>query len=60
MFHYIRTPELLHAVAAETFSAFAAGAIRPIDPIQLPFAEAAQSHRLLEARQSPGGVVLIP
>jgi NADPH2:quinone reductase len=60
VFHYIRTPELLQAVAEETFAAFAAGAIRPIDPIALPFAEAAEAHRLLEARQSPGGIVLIP
>jgi NADPH2:quinone reductase len=60
VFHYIRTPELLRAVADETFAAFAAGAIQPIDPIELPFAEIAEAHRLLEARQSPGGIVLIP
>ncbi|MCB2078418.1 MAG: quinone oxidoreductase [Novosphingobium sp.] len=60
VFHYIRTPELLEAVASETFAAFASGAIKPIDPIELPLADAAEAHRLLEARQSPGGIVLIP
>jgi NADPH2:quinone reductase len=60
VFHYIRTPALLRTVAEETFAAFAAGAFRPIDPIALPFAGAAEAHRLLEARQSPGGIVLIP
>ena len=60
VFHYIRTPELLRAVAEETFAAFASGALRPIDPMELPLAEAAEAHRLLEARQSPGGIVLIP
>jgi NADPH2:quinone reductase len=60
VFHYIRTPELLRAVADETFAMFADGVIKPIDPIELPFAEAAEGHRLLEAQQSPGGIVLIP
>jgi len=60
VFHYIRTPEKLRAMAEETFAAFAAGAVKPIDPLELPFAEAAEAHRLLEARQSPGGIVLIP
>lgn len=60
VFHYIRTPEKLRAMADETFAALAAGAFTPIDPLELPFAEAAQAHRLLEARQSPGGIVLVP
>jgi len=60
VFHYLRTPEKLQAIADETFAAFAAGAVKPIDPLELPFAEAAEAHRLLEARQSPGGIVLIP
>jgi NADPH2:quinone reductase len=60
VFHYIRTPALLRQVAEETFAAFARGAIRPIDPIELPLADAAEAHRLLEARQGPGGIVLIP
>ena len=60
IFHYLRTPEKLAAVACETFEAFARGAIRPIDPMVLPLAEAAEAHRRLEARESPGGIVLIP
>jgi len=60
LFHYIRTKELLAAVARESFAAFASGAISPIDPLELPLARADEAHRLLEARQSPGGIVLIP
>ncbi|HJQ15678.1 MAG TPA: quinone oxidoreductase [Allosphingosinicella sp.] len=60
IFHYLRTPEKLAAMARETFEAFARGAIRPIDPMVLPLAEAAEAHRRLEARESPGGIVLIP
>lgn len=60
LFHYIRTKELLAAVARESFAAFASGAIRPIAPVELPLARADEAHRLLEARQSPGGIVLIP
>ena len=60
VFHYLRTPERLRAMAAETFAAFRDGVIRPIKPLTLPLAEAAEAHRVLEARQSPGGVVLIP
>lgn len=60
LFHYIRTPALLRAIAEETFAAFAQGAIKAIDPIELPFNEAPEAHRLLEARQSPGGIVLVP
>jgi NADPH:quinone reductase len=60
VFHYLRAPAMLRALAAETFAAFTSGAMRPIDPIELPFAEAAEAHRLLEARQSPGGIVLVP
>jgi NADPH2:quinone reductase len=60
VFHYLRNRALLQSIADETFAALADGAFRPIDPLELPFAEAAQAHRLLEARQSPGGIVLIP
>lgn len=60
VFHYIRTPAKLRAMAEETFAAFAAGAFTPIVPLELPLAEAAEAHRILEARRSPGGIVLIP
>ena len=60
LFHYIRTPQLRDAVAADTFAALAQGAFRPIDPAEFPLDQAADAHRLLEARNSPGGIVLIP
>lgn len=60
VFHYIRSPERLEALAARVFEAFAAGVIRPIAPLTLPLAGAAQAHEVLEAQRSPGGVVLLP
>lgn len=60
VFHYLRTPEMLAGMVREAFAALERGAIRPIDPIVLPLVEAAQAHWLLENRQSPGGVVLVP
>lgn len=58
IFHYLRSPDRLAAIAQDVADAFASGAIRPIDPLVLPLADAAQAHRRLEARQSPGGIVL--
>lgn len=60
IFHYLRTRERLEAMAREVFAAVDAGAMKPIEPIQLGLGEAAEAHRLLEAQKSPGGVVLIP
>jgi NADPH2:quinone reductase len=60
LFHYLRTRDRLESIASEAFAAFASGAIRPIDPLQLPLSEAAEAHRILEARESPGGIVLVP
>lgn len=60
VFHYLRTPDRLRAMAEETFALFEGGILRPIEPTVLPLAEAAEAHRLLEARQSPGGIVLVP
>lgn len=60
VFHYIRTPDRLKVVSNAVFNALADGAFKPIDPLELPLDEAATAHRLLEARQSPGGIVLIP
>lgn len=60
IFHYLRTPDRLRALADETLDAFERGVIRPVEPLTFPLAEAAQAHRVLEARQSPGGIVLIP
>lgn len=60
VFHYLRTPDRIAAIAEEVFDAFESGTIRPIDPTVLRFDQAAEAHRLLEARQSPGGIVLVP
>jgi NADPH2:quinone reductase len=60
VFHYLRTPEMLAGMAAQVFDAFEHGIIRPIDPVVLPIDQAAEAHRMLEARQSPGGIVLVP
>ncbi len=60
VFHYLRTPEMLAQMAATVFDAFAQGVIRPIEPTVLPLEQADEAHRLLEARQSPGGIVLVP
>lgn len=60
VFHYIRTRQLLEEMAAACFEAFEKGFIRPIEPLELPLTQAGEAHRLLEARQSPGGIVLVP
>jgi NADPH2:quinone reductase len=60
IFHYLRTPDRLRALTEEALSAFTSGIMPAIDPIVLPLGEAAEAHRLLEARQSPGGIVLTP
>jgi len=60
IFHYLRTPAMLAELASLVFDAFAKGVIQPIDPTVLPLEQAAEAHRLLEARQSPGGIVLVP
>jgi NADPH2:quinone reductase len=60
VFHYLRTPAMLTEMAATVFDAFAQGVICPIDPTVLPLEQADEAHRLLEARQSPGGIVLVP
>ncbi|MET0309343.1 MAG: quinone oxidoreductase [Sphingomonas sp.] len=60
IFHYIRTAQLLREMAQETFAAFDVGSIKPIDPIVLSMGQAPQAHLMLEQRQSPGGIVLVP
>lgn len=60
VFHYLRTPDMLRDISDQVFDAFAKGVIHPIEPVVLPLQQAAEAHRLLEARQSPGGVVLVP
>ena len=60
IFHYLRTPDRLRALATETLAAFEQGVLTPIQPITLPLSKVAEAHRLLEERRSPGGVVLVP
>lgn len=60
IFHYLRTPGMLAEISREVFDAFARNVIRPIEPLVLPFDEVGQAHEMLEARQSPGGIVLKP
>lgn len=60
LFHKIRTPEQLRTYVDETFDAFDRGVVRPIDPDILPLSRAADAHRILEAGESRGGLVLAP
>lgn len=60
VFHYLRRRERLESMGERVFDAFGRGAIKPIDPIVLPLDQAGEAHRILEARQSPGGIVLVP
>jgi NADPH2:quinone reductase len=60
LFHYMRTPDLLAALARETFAAFADGIIQPLEPLAFSLDEAAEAHRVLESGRSPGAIVLIP
>jgi NADPH2:quinone reductase len=60
MFHYIRERAQLEEMAAACFDAFESGIIKPIVPLELPLKDAARAHKILEARQSPGGIVLVP
>lgn len=60
VFHDTRTEDRLQALARDAFDAFDAGMLRSLEPLRLPLAEAPRAHRLLESRQSPGGIVLVP
>lgn len=60
IFHFLRTPELAKVLMGEVFTAFGTGKILPLEAVTLPLAQAAEAHRLLEARLSPGALVLLP
>lgn len=60
VFHYLRSRARLAELAAQVLDAFESKVIRPIDPVVLPLDQAAKAHEMLEARQSPGGIVLVP
>ena len=60
LFHYVRSADALQAMARETFALFESAVLTPLESIALPLEAAPEAHRLLEARQSPGGIVLLP
>ncbi|WBX86267.1 quinone oxidoreductase family protein [Sphingosinicella microcystinivorans] len=60
LFHKIRRPDQLRTYVQDTLDAFDRGVVRPIDPDTLPLSRAADAHRILEAGESRGGLVLVP
>jgi len=60
LFHYLRTREQRQALSEETFAALRAGFMRPAPARVFALADAANAHRLLQAGQSPGAIVLVP
>lgn len=60
LFHKIRRPDQLRTYVDDTLDAFDRGVVRPIDPDSLPLSRAADAHRILEAGESRGGLVLVP
>ncbi len=60
LFDYVATRAELEEGAAELFRLLAAGELRPRLDRRLPLAEAAEAHRVLEARETAGAVVLLP
>ncbi|HEU0303139.1 MAG TPA: NADPH:quinone oxidoreductase family protein [Gaiellaceae bacterium] len=55
-----RRPDVVAAAAGELLELWAAGSLRPVVGAEFPLAEAAEAHRLIEARQHVGKVVLHP
>jgi NADPH:quinone reductase len=60
LFHYIRGPTALEAVARETFEAIERGIIRPQIGLRLPLSRAAEAHVQPESRSTSGQIVLVP
>ena len=57
---YAATPEELHWRAGEVLAAVGEGRLRLTVDRELPLAEAAEAHRLLESRATSGKLLLIP
>ncbi|MGE3173076.1 MAG: quinone oxidoreductase [Planctomycetota bacterium] len=57
---YTRTVQELRRAAAALFTVVQQGAVVPPAPRQLPLAQAAEAHRLLESRATTGPLVLVP
>jgi NADPH2:quinone reductase len=55
-----REPERVARAAQDVLRLWEGGVVRPVVGAELPLAEAAEAHRLVESRQSTGKVVLIP
>ncbi len=60
LFHYLRKENETRELIGQTLHALASEVIVPVEAITLPLADAAEAHRMLEGRQSPGAIVLIP
>jgi NADPH2:quinone reductase len=60
LFHYTATVEQLDETAADLFAVIEQGAVKIAPPVRYALADAAQSHRDLEARKTTGSLVLVP
>jgi len=58
--HYTATTEQLDETAADLFSVLEQGAVKIAPPTRYALANAAHTHRDLEARSTVGGLVLVP
>ena len=58
--HYMARREDLVAGAEELFEVVQSGAVKPAVNHLYPLSEAAQAHRMIEARQTTGATVLLP
>jgi NADPH2:quinone reductase len=60
LFDYIATRAELESRAADLFARLAAGQVRSHVGQRLALRDAAEAHRLLEARRTVGATVLLP
>jgi NADPH2:quinone reductase len=60
LFDYIATRDELESRAADLFARLAAGQVHSHIGQRIPLADAAEAHRLLEARRTVGATVLLP
>ena len=58
LFAYIATRAQLNRVAGDLFSVMQSGDVKPVIGRRLPFAEVAEAHRGLEARETIGSTIL--
>jgi NADPH2:quinone reductase len=60
VFHYLEDRAVLEQAASALFAAIAAGVLSLEIAARFPLAQADAAHRMLEARQSIGSLVLLP